>query len=201
MEEIENFEKKEIEKKEISLWKLFTTFFKINAITFGGGYTIVPIVKDTFVREYKLMSEDEMLDIMALAQSGPGAMAISTSILTGYKLRGPIGAVTTLSASALPCILILSTVSVFYQEFRTNFFVNAALEGISGVICAILLTTVYNMGKLAFNKYPGFSAMVMVLIFVLGFFFGVHTAQLILLSALLGISIFFIIDRRDQIER
>lgn len=184
---------KEREEKNISLLKLFTTFFKINAITFGGGYTIVPIIKDTFVRDYNLMTEDEMLDIMALAQSGPGAMAISTSILTGYKLRGPIGAITTLSASTLPCILILSTVSVFYQEFKTNFYVNAALEGISGVICAILLTTVYNMGKLAFDKYPGFSLLVMVLIFILGFFIKVHTAKLILLSASLGIIIFFLL--------
>lgn len=201
MDEMQKIKNDNLEKKEISLWKLFTTFFKINAITFGGGYTIVPIIKDKFVRDYGLMSEDEMLDIMALAQSGPGAMAISTSILTGYKLRGPIGAITTLSASILPCILILSTVSVFYEEFRTNFYVNAALEGISGVICAILLMTVYNMGKFAFDKYPVFSGAVMILIFILGFFFGVHTAQLILLSALLGISVFFIIDRREKIER
>ena len=191
---------KENSKNTISLWKLFTTFFKINAVTFGGGYTIVPIVKDTFVEKYQLMTEDEMLDIMALAQSGPGAMAISTSILTGYKLRGPIGAVTTLSASALPCILILSTVSVFYEQFKSNFYVNAALEGISGVICAILLTTVYKMGKIAFKKYPAFSLIVMILIFILGFFVNVHTAKLILLSAFLGISVFFILDIRGKLN-
>ena len=73
MDEIQKIKNDNLEKKEISLWKLFTTFFKINAITFGGGYTIVPIIKDKFVRDYGLMSEDEMLDIMALAQSGPGA--------------------------------------------------------------------------------------------------------------------------------
>ena len=69
--------------KKISLIKLFLTFFKINALTFGGGYTIVPIVKDVFVEELEAISEDDMLDIVALAQGGPGAMAISTSILTG----------------------------------------------------------------------------------------------------------------------
>ena len=85
--------------KKISLVKLFFTFFKINAITFGGGYTIVPVIKDIFVEDLKLINEDDMMDIVALAQGGPGAMAISASILTGYKLRGPIGAFICLVAS------------------------------------------------------------------------------------------------------
>lgn len=186
-------------KKNISLMKLFTTFFKINALTFGGGYTIVPIIKDTFVDDLKLISDDEMLDLVALAQGGPGAMAISTSLLTGYKLRGASGAVTCLIASSLPCLLILSVVSLFYKEFRTNFYVNAALEGISGAICAVLFITVYNMGKSAYKKFPVFSSILMVLIFVLGFIVGIHTAPLILLSALAGFSVFFIIDRRGEL--
>lgn len=189
---------KYIKEENISLKKLFTTFFKINAITFGGGYTIVPIVRDTFVQDLKLITDEEMIDILALAQSGPGAMAISTSILTGYKLRGPLGAVTTLTASALPCILILSTVSVFYEQFKTNFYVNAALEGISGVICAVLLTTVYKMAKLAFTKNKSFSLIVMILIFILGFFLKLHTAKLILLSGFLGIIVFAIKNLRGK---
>lgn len=185
--------------KNISLTKLFFTFFKINALTFGGGYTIVPIIKDTFVEDLKLIDNDEMLDLVALAQGGPGAMAISTSLLTGYKLRGASGAVTCLIASSLPCLIILSVISLFYNEFRSNFYVNAALEGISGIICAVLLVTVFNMGKTAYKKYPVFSSAVMFLIFVLGYIMGIHTAPLILLCALIGVSVFFIIDRRDKI--
>ena len=78
-------------KQTISLRELFTTFFRINAVTFGGGYTIVPVIRDEFMKKKGLIDEDEMLDIVALAQSGPGAMAISTSLLTGYKLRGVKG--------------------------------------------------------------------------------------------------------------
>lgn len=183
------------EKKKISLLKLFMTFFKINAITFGGGYTIVPIIKDVFVSE-GYINEDDMLDIVALAQSGPGAMAISASLLTGYKVRGPLGAIVSAIASASPCLIILSVISMFYAEFRSNFYVNAALEGISGVICAVLLLTVINMGKNAYNKYPGFSTMVMIMVFGLGFFAGVRTAPLILLSAILGLSVFTVIERK-----
>ncbi|MDU7115390.1 MAG: chromate transporter, partial [Peptoniphilus harei] len=65
--------------KNISILKLFLTFFKINAITFGGGYTIVPVIKDIFVSDLELIDEDEMMDIVAISQGGPGAMAISCS--------------------------------------------------------------------------------------------------------------------------
>lgn len=81
-------------KKQISLFNLFLTFFRINAITFGGGYTIVAVLRDEFVLRKKLIKEDDMLDLTALAQSGPGAMAINTSVLAGYKLRGMPGAIT-----------------------------------------------------------------------------------------------------------
>ncbi len=181
-------------KKDISLLKLFTTFFKINAITFGGGYTIVPVVKDMFVNDLKAIDEDEMLDIVALAQSGPGAMAISTSLLTGYKLRGPVGALVCLVASVLPCLIILGLISKFYTEFKQNTYINAALKGIGGVISAVLFITVFRMGKTAYKKHPVFSGILMVVVFVAGYFTSIHTAILILFSAIVGITVFGIKD-------
>lgn len=176
--------------KKISLAKLFFTFFKINALTFGGGYTIVPIVKDVFVEELEAITEDDMLDIVALAQGGPGAMAISTSILTGYKLKGPIGAVVALVASTLPCLIILSLVAKFYTEFRENFFISSALMGISGIISAVLFITVLRMAKAAYKKHPVFSSIVMAIIFFVGMFAKVDTVYLIIASALSGIIVF-----------
>lgn len=182
--------------KKISLTKLFFTFFKINALTFGGGYTIVPIVKDVFVEELEAISEDDMLDIVALAQGGPGAMAISTSILTGYKVCGPAGAVVALVASTLPCLIILSLVAKFYTEFRENFFISSALMGISGIISAVLFITVLRMGKTAYRKYPLFSSVVMILIFLVGIFTNVDTVYLIIASALSGVIVFGIGGRK-----
>ena len=166
--------------KKISLIKLFLTFFKINALTFGCGYTIVPIVKDVFVEELEAISEDDMLDIVALAQGGPGAMAISTSILTGYKVCGPVGAVVALVASTLPCLITLSLVAKFYTEFKENFFISSALLGISGIISAVLFITVLRMGKTAYKKHPLFSSVVMAIIFLLGMFTNVDTVYLII---------------------
>lgn len=181
--------------KKISYLDLFITFFKINSVTFGGGYTIVTVVKDVFVNQKKILDDDEMIDILALAQGGPGAMAISTSILTGYRLRGPIGALVALLASTLPCLIILSLVAVFYSKFRQNFFVSSALDGISGMVSAALLLTVFNMGKNSYKKYPIFTIIMVLLIFILGYFLNVKTSHLIILCALSGIIVFYIANR------
>ena len=176
--------------KKISYLDLFITFFKINSVTFGGGYTIVTVVKDVFVNQKKILDNDEMIDILALAQGGPGAMAISTSILTGYKVCGPIGAVVALVASTLPCLIILSLVAKFYTEFRENFFISSALMGISGIISAVLFITVLRMAKTAYKKHPVFSSIVMAVIFFVGMFAKVDTVYLIIGSALSGIIVF-----------
>ncbi len=179
--------------RKISLWELFLTFFRINAITFGGGYTIVAILRDEFVLRKKIIDENEMLDLTALAQSGPGAMAINTSVLTGYKLRGPIGAVVCMLASVLPCIIIITVISYFYQEFRANYFVNAALVGMSGVIAAVLIVTTYNMGKNVLKKHPIFSSFIMALSFCLSFFFHVNSGLIVLSFGAMGLVLFSLI--------
>lgn len=176
---------------KISLFELFMIFFKINSITFGGGYTIVPVVSDEFVNKRKLISEDEMFNLVAIAQSGPGAMAISTSLLTGYKLLGIAGAITALIASVLPCIIILSIISIFYIQFNTNFFIRSALDGISGVICAVLFFTVFNLLKNATKKYKYFTWFVVISILILNIIFDVATPYLILGSAFFAIIIFY----------
>lgn len=182
--------------KKISLFKLFWTFFKINALTFGGGYTIVPIIKDIFVEDLKVISDDDMMDIVALAQGGPGAMAISASILTGYKLRGPLGALVCMSASVLPCLIILSLVAKFYREFKENFFINAALQGISGVISAVLFVTVFRMAKKSYKQFPGFTLVLIIISFILGYFTNINTSLIIFGSAMVGITFFTYVDRR-----
>ena len=129
-------------------------------------------------------------------RGGPGAMAISTSILTGYKVCGPVGAVVALVASTLPCLITLSLVAKFYTEFKENFFISSALLGISGIISAVLFITVLRMGKTAYKKHPLFSSVVMATIFLLGMFTKVDTVYLIIFSALSGIIVFGIGGRK-----
>jgi len=184
-------------KEEIRLREIFITFLKINAFTFGGGYTIVPVIRDEFMKKRKLIDEEEMLGLVALAQSGPGAMAISTSLLTGYRLRGFKGALTALFASVLPCLIIISTLFYFYDAFSRNFWVKSALIGMGGVISAVLLLTVYDMGKAAMKKHRYFSLTLMVGAFAASYFGNVHTIIIIITLAVIGFITFTIFDERQ----
>lgn len=184
--------------KSISLGKLFLTFLKINTFTFGGGYTIVPIIREEFVKKQSLIDDKQMLDIVALAQSGPGAMAISASLLTGYRLRGPIGAFTCLIASVLPCLVIILSINMAYQEFRSNFFVNAALVGISGIISAVLFITTWRMGKDALHADRRFSIAMIALATILGAFTDINIAFVILLLGFSGILITSLEKRKGE---
>lgn len=183
-------------KKDISLSEIFVTFLKINAITFGGGYTIVPVIRDEFIHNKKLIDEEEMLNIVTLAQSGPGAMAISTSLLTGYRLRGFKGAMTALLASVLPPLVIITIVFYFYDAFKENFYVKSALEGMAGVISAALILTVLNMARQSLKDHTIFSIILMVGAFVTSYFFKIHTALIIISLALIGFIVFTIVPER-----
>lgn len=177
-------------KKNISLLEIFLTFLKINTVTFGGGYTIVPVIRDEFIKKKKLIDEQEMLDIIAVAQSGPGAMAISTSLLTGYRLRGFKGAVTALVASVIPCLVIITVVYYFYDSFRDNPLVNTIMIGIGGTISAVLLITVYDMVKTQLKKHPMYSSILMVSSFVASYVLKVSTIYIIISLAIIGFVVF-----------
>ena len=183
--------------QEISYLQLFLLFFKINAVTFGGGYTIVPVVRDEFAVKRSLIDDDTMLNIIALAQTGPGAMAISTSLLTGYKLKGVPGAVVSLTASVLPCLIIITAISFFYQSFSENFWVKSALLGMSGIISAVLLVTTVNLGRSALKTTPVFSVIMMVMSFTASYFLGIHTALIILFLGFSGLT-FFTIRKEEE---
>ncbi|WP_052292034.1 chromate transporter [Streptobacillus moniliformis] len=109
--------------KKISYFELFKTLFIINSITFGGGYTIIPIIKDEFVEKNKVISDEQMLKIITLAQSIPGVMTISTSFLVGYYSLGLLGAIIATIASILPCIIVISFIAFSYSKFIANIYI------------------------------------------------------------------------------
>lgn len=176
--------------QDLSYLELFKTLFKINMITFGGGYTIAPVIMNDFCEKKNLITKEEMLDLIALAQSGPGALAVSTSLMTGYKIKGIKGAFVGAIASFLPPLLIISIIYLFYKQFASNYWVRAALRAMSGVISAVLVITTYDLGKVAIKNYPVFSACVMVLSFVVGYFTTISVGIIVLFLAALGAILF-----------
>ncbi|MDU3117968.1 MAG: chromate transporter, partial [Finegoldia magna] len=155
---------------------LFKTLLKINAVTFGGGYTIVPIIRDEFVKNKKIIDDDEMMKIIALAQSCPGAMAINTSILLGYRINKTKGAIASVLAATLPCLVIISIVSLIYNKIHDNPFINMMLISMSGAISAILLLTVVDLAKSNLKKDRALGIGIMILAFVMGFVFNINVA-------------------------
>ena len=122
-------EKKGKEAKAKVLWKLFISTLYLSAFTFGGGYVIVTLMKKKFVDDLHWIDEKEMLDLVAIAQSSPGAIAVNGAIVVGYKLAGIAGVLVSILGTMLPPFVIISVISAFYQAFRSNFFISQMLEG------------------------------------------------------------------------
>ena len=100
--------------------KLFLSTFKLSACTFGGGFVIVPLMRKKFVEQLKWIEEQEMMDLTAIAQSSPGAIAVNASILVGYHVGGVPGALISIAGTVLPPLIIISVISFFYTAFRSN---------------------------------------------------------------------------------
>lgn len=134
-----------MQNKKHVLLKIFISTLYLSAFTFGGGYVIVTLMKKKFVDEYHWIDEDEMLDLVAIAQSAPGAIAVNGAIVVGYKLAGLIGAAVSIVGTILPPFLIISVISLFYTAFRDNLLVSQMLEGMQSGVGAVIAIVVYEM--------------------------------------------------------
>jgi len=154
---------------------LFTSTFYISAFTFGGGYVIIPLMKERFVDELKWIDEKEMLDMISLAQSAPGAVAINASILVGYKVNGVKGSLTTILATIMPPIIIISIISLFYQAFISNLYIALFLKGMQAAVCAVIFNVVFDLVKFIYKDKDVFNYLLMfaAIIFKLVFKFNV----------------------------
>ena len=165
---------------------LFITTFKLSACTFGGGFVIIPLMRKTFVEELGWIEEDEMLDLTAIAQSSPGAIAVNASILVGYHVAGFPGAMITVLGTVLPPIIIISIISMFYKAFRDNVIVNMAMAGMLCGVAAVICDVVINMAKTIFQKKRLLPVIVMIGSFVAVRFFSVNIIIIILVCGLIG---------------
>ena len=173
-------------KREVLL-KLFISTLYLSAFTFGGGYVIVTLMKKKFVDEYHWIREDEMLDLVAIAQSSPGAIAVKGAIVVGYKLAGMLGAVTAIIATIIPPFLIISLISVFYPAFRSSFLISQLLEGMQAGVGAVIAAVVYEMaGGIIQGKDP-VSILIMAGAFAATCFLSVNVVFVILVCGLIGV--------------
>lgn len=173
-------------KKEVLL-KLVVSTLYLSTFTFGGGYVIVTLMKKKFVDEYHWIEEDEMLDLIAIAQSSPGAIAVNGAIVVGYKLAGLAGALTAIAGTIIPPFVIISAISVFYTVFRDNFIVAQLLEGMQAGVAAVIAAVVYDMGAGIVGERSALSIMIMICAFAAECVFGVNAVYIVLICLLIGV--------------
>ena len=166
--------------------KLFLSTFKISACTFGGGFVIIPLLRRKFVEELGWIDEQEMMDLTAIAQSSPGAIAVNASILVGYRVAGIPGAMLTVLGTVLPPLIIISVISLFYKAFRDNAIVNAAMAGMLCGVAAVILDVVINMVKGIFKQKRVLPVLVMAGAFAAVRFFSVNIIIIILVCGVIG---------------
>ena len=183
--EIKNELNNELKKKHLLL-ELFLSTLYISSFTFGGGFVIVTFMKRKFVDELHWIDEQEMLDLVALAQSSPGAIAVNAAILVGWRVCGFAGMLTAVLGTILPPMIILSVISLFYAAFASNVYVALVLKGMQAGVAAVILDVTCSLGGSVLKEKSVFSIIIMAAAFAATFFFNVNVIYIILTAGLLG---------------
>ena len=131
---------------QVSLWKLFCVFAKMGAFTIGGGYAMLPLIEQEMTSR-GWISEDDIQDIVVLAQSAPGILAVNMAIFTGHKIRGLKGSVVSAVGAVLPSLLIILLIAMFFTEFKDNDIVRRIFQGIRPAAVALILVPAVRMAR------------------------------------------------------
>lgn len=189
-----------MEKNLKFYWKLFVSTFSLSAFTFGGGFVIIPLMRKKFVNELRWIEEIEMLDMTAIAQSSPGAIAVNASILVGYRLAGVFGALVTVFGTVLPPLIILSVISLFYTQFRDSLIVGRVLTGMQAGVAAVIVDVVLTLGKEVLKQREIIPIAVMVLAFVAASIFHINVILIVLACGIVGAATTLLGNRRQMAE-
>lgn len=128
-------------------WELFAAFFRIGILTFGGGLTMLPMLKYELVEKRNWITEEYLLDCYAIGQCTPGIIAVNTATFVGYKKKGTAGGIVATIGMVTPSIVIITAVALFLEVLINHPITQHALMGIRGVVCALMLNTVLTLAK------------------------------------------------------
>lgn len=169
------------------LWDLFVEMLYLSAFTFGGGYVIITLMQRSIVEKRKWIDKEEMLDLVAIAQSSPGPIAINGAVSVGYKLAGFIGVLVAVTGAVIPPFTIISIVSFFYKAFITNPYIALLMQGMQAGVAAVIFAVVYDMAKDVIKQKKPFLMLIMVLAFIANYFFDVSAAYIVLICIGIGV--------------
>ena len=178
------------------LWELFITFFKIGAFTFGGGWAMISVIQREAVEEHGWVSDDDILDIVAIAESTPGPIAINSATFVGYKVCGFWGSFFATLGVVVPSFAIIFIISNVLGQFRGIKAVEYAFYGIRAGVLALIIKTLFTMYKKVKKGIVPY--ILMALAFTLVVLFKVNVFIVIILSGILGLAFSKAEERRNN---
>lgn len=179
------------------LW-LFGTQFSISAFAFGGGYVVIPLIRKSFVTKKGVFSEEELMDMAAIAQSSPGAIAVNLAVLAGRRTAGAVGVIISCIASILPPLILLSVLSLGYEAVQDNPYIRAALRGMEAGVAALIVDVVIDMVRAVFRNKDRFSSWLMPVTFLCGFVLEVPVILLLPAAAALSVGRAWLEKRKER---
>lgn len=168
-----------------SLWSLFITFFKVGAFTFGGGYAMISVLSEELVVRKKWITDQDMLDMLVIAESTPGVVAVNTATSVGYRMHGVIGAIISTIGVVLPSFIIISVLGYILKQISDNPWYRAAFTGVNACVSVLVINAFLKMGREI--KYNWFSILMLVMAFVLTVFTDFNVIFIILIGGVVGI--------------
>ncbi|KKO55455.1 chromate transporter [Paenibacillus sp. DMB20] len=185
------------EKTKLYIWLLGINLF-ISTFTFGGGYVVVPMIRKYFVSGKKLLSEDELVDMAAIAQSSPGAIAINLSTLAGFRVAGMMGAVISCIAAVIPSLVILAFISIFYVAFAADPSISAVLRGMQAGAAALIVDFVVDMCSAMIKERSLFLSLMIPAAFLANFIFEINVAIILIVCCFICIVRVWLNERRQK---
>lgn len=175
------------------LWTLFITFFKIGLFTFGGGYAMIPLIQDQVVNKHKWLRAQEMNDMILIAESTPGPIAINSSTYVGYRVGGFLGAFFATLGVVLPSFCIILIISYFFRDLLSFPLIAAAFKGIKIAVAILILDAAWRIGKVI--KFDVYSIIMLIVIFILQIVFSILNIRIssiyfIIMGMLLGLVLY-----------
>lgn len=168
-------------------WELFSAFFRIGILTFGGGLTMLPMLKYELVEKRKWITEEYLLDCYAIGQCTPGIIAVNTATFVGYKRKGVAGGIVATLGMVAPSIVIITVVALFLEVLINHPITQHALMGIRGVVCALMLNTVLTLAKK--SLVSPICVVICAVAFALALLTEIPTILLIVLAGVAGVVI------------
>jgi len=183
-----------MQSKWKTLWALFCTFFKIGGFTFGGGYAMIPLIQKEAVENRGWVTDDDILEIIAIAESTPGPIAINSATFVGYRTCGVLGAACATLGVVLPSFVIILLISFVLEQFQEVKAVQYAFNGIRAGVLALLFKALWSMYKKSPKGWVAY--VVMGAAFVLTAFVKINVLLVILFCAAFGLITAMLAERR-----